>query len=405
MKNDVFSFFKILKFECISQYYSINFFMGSDESSIQQSSEKSTLPLISGQILISVHGSSGSGKTTLINQLVKKEFNSEYFPTKQMESRQILWNSKIKPNETIRIIVWDVVEKTTTSPRPVDTFSRADGIVLVYNPDDPYSVEYALSILYKLPINGTSEKSDIPVLILSNFLDVRGNRLKIHPRLSNFPYPHIQSSLKTGIGLEVCEKWIDRALLYNKQRSLNARLQSVRKEREELLNAICSTIEENENILYMQRKPNPIKKPKETSKRTPIPYVIRKQPSMPPLSELLTQKEDSEPNNKSDELNNEESKKEEINKNNKDANDSAQFENENCKSDNENNDHNITSNDDSMNNAKDDNNIINNTNDNNEDNKDSAIKIDNKNDSINECNNDDDNKNAEEVENNTKDNS
>lgn len=292
--------------------------MGSDESSIQ-ASDKSSLPLISGQILISVHGSSGSGKTTLINHLVQKPFDSKYNPTKQMESRQILWNSKWKPNETIRIIVWDVIEKTTTSPRPLDTISRADGIVLIYNPDDPYSVEYALSILYKIPIDDSNEKSKIPILILSNFLDLRGNRVKFHPRLVNTPYPQIQISLKTKTGLDVCEKWLDRAYLYNTQRSINARLQSVRKEKEDLGIALRSTIEGNENDLSMKRKKETSNIVRKSSKKTPLPFKspAHHQTSMPPLSLLLEEKKEEDTSNDKNDNNTNMNKNDEIGDNEK----------------------------------------------------------------------------------------
>lgn len=326
--------------------------MGSDESSIQ-ASEKASYPIISGQILISVHGSSGSGKTTLINHLVKKSFDSQYFPTKQMESRQILWKSIQKPNETIRIIVWDVVEKTTTSPRPVDTISRADGIILIYNPDDEYSVEYALSILYKIPIEESNEKSKIPVLILSNFLDLRENHLKVHPRLANSPYPQIQISLKTGFGLDVCEKWLDRAFLYNNQRSLDARLQSVRREKDDLVIAIRSTIYENENNLKSKRRLiNPVKETaKEATKKISLPIAehTHYKTSMPPLSQLLEAKKEEETSNDQNESN--KNKEDEKDVNNK-------SDNENNSNDNKNedngNDINNNENENSENNVNDD---------------------------------------------------
>lgn len=292
--------------------------MGSDESMINQS-ENSSLPSVSGQILISVHGSVGSGKTTLINQFIQKPFDSEYIPTKQMESRQVLWNSIQQPDKTFRVVIWDVVESTTTSPRPVDTISRADGIVVIYNPNDIYSVEYALSILYKLPINETDEKSKIPVLILSNFLDLRGNRQKIHQRLKNAPYPQIQTSMKTGIGLDICAIWLDRALLYNKQRSLEAQLRSVREEKEELTIAIRLSSEKSENQKMISPKSSQsINKKISTSNSSSNQHRIR----MPSLSQLLIVKteEDNQNNNadNSDNESNSNNNNSSINSNNED---------------------------------------------------------------------------------------
>lgn len=273
--------------------------MGSEESAVYQSSDKPPQGCITGQILISIHGSAGTGKSTLVKHMVREPFQSFYNPTKQMEATQVLWKSIQYPNTVFRVIVWDVVESATT-PSPstpdaatVDTITRADGIILLYNPDDYRSVDYALSILYKLPTRGSSTKSYIPVLILSNFLDTRSNIQKVHPLLRNVPYYQIQTSLKSGIGLDIVAIWLDRAFLYNRQKSLNAQLWSVQEESQELLSELRRKTKEKEDKLLKPKKNNfyNFSAPPNADNQ---PKPFNSGPQMPTLSELLTPQQTDE---------------------------------------------------------------------------------------------------------------
>ena len=227
--------------------------MGIVESTSGSSPEKKLSIPVSGQILISVHGSSQSGKTTLVNHMIKVAYSDVYRPTAKMESTQVIWQSVQCPDHHVRVVVWDVVEKAKdpSSPdaRTVDTISRADGVVVIYDPDDGYSASYALNVLYKIP-------QSTPVIVLSNFLDLRGNRHKVHPILRSVPFTQIQTSLKTGIGLDIIALWIDKAVLYNRKKSLSAQLKCVIDESQELFSTLKYKAQSTEERL---RRPDPRK--------------------------------------------------------------------------------------------------------------------------------------------------
>ena len=214
---------------------------------------------VTGEIRISVHGARRTGKTSLLRRMQNLKFDREYEPTPAMQSIRIMWNSITYPDEFLRVEVWDVVDQALPSESEikvvapdagsVDTFSRADGVVIMYDPSRPETVEFAASLISTCPEN-------MPILVVSNFLDLRQNAPKIDDMLLQYMerVVHVQVSLKTNKGLEIIAKWLDQALLYNKRKYYEALYKRTNIELEELADNVRRLASGSQRPKYAEEK-------------------------------------------------------------------------------------------------------------------------------------------------------
>ena len=147
----------------------------------------------------------------------------QYIPTPTMEATEFCWKSIRHPDETIKITIWDVVdnalkENNNTNiilpdAQTVDTLTTPDGIIILYDPDNVETVDYAVSIIKKAP-----EK--IPIICLANFLDRRKMIKKELDKFAQFSgrIVHVQTSIYSNRGLQNVAEWLDIPLLYNREK-------------------------------------------------------------------------------------------------------------------------------------------------------------------------------------------
>ena len=191
--------------------------MGADTSTAPLGSSKSKKQIpIFHQILIAIHGSRKSGKSSLLRRMNGLNLLPQYTPTKCLQASEIIWHPICMSSESIKIIVWDVVDKaidqTPQSQRTkqlpdatnVDTFSRADGIIVIYDPRDEESIKYARSILDQAP-------QSKPTLIVMNFSDSFETTPSVPTLMEPYTnsYFHLTASMKTNQGLAELANWLD----------------------------------------------------------------------------------------------------------------------------------------------------------------------------------------------------
>lgn len=224
--------------------------MGAEESQLPLGSYKSQLANESGpvncQITIALHGKRGMGKSCLINRMRNVDVSPTYTPTPMMESIDFRWNLSTKRDYPVRVILWEVVEKAIRPddldpeiPLPdattVDTYTRSDGIIVLYNPDDDESAKYAVSVVNNAP-------DEIPILVIANFLDRRKFEEKCHPMMEFVASRiiHVQASVLGLRGLVPVAKWLDHAILFHQKQHykslVNSTIAEMRDLRDELRN-------------------------------------------------------------------------------------------------------------------------------------------------------------------------
>ena len=133
--------------------------MGAETSFVPLGKNKSISHVqISHQILIVIRGSRKVGKTSLLRAMNAKPFDPLYKPTPIMQATEILWKPFSYPDTIMKITVWDVVDHAlkvqNQMPKQielpdattVDTYSRSNGIVILYDPRNDDSAEYAKKI-------------------------------------------------------------------------------------------------------------------------------------------------------------------------------------------------------------------------------------------------------------------
>lgn len=219
--------------------YLVDSIMGSGESQVSQTDPINQMR-VTGEIRISVHGARRTGKTALLRRMQNLPFQQEYEPTPSMQSIRLMWRSITYPAEFLRVEVWDVVDQALPSEESaeikviapdagsVDTFSRADGVIIIYDPMRPETVEFAARLIAVCP-------AEMPIILISNFLDLRENAPKVDEMLLQYMerVVHVQVSLKTNKGLPVVAKWLDQALLYSKRKYYEALYKRTETELEE----------------------------------------------------------------------------------------------------------------------------------------------------------------------------
>lgn len=156
------------------------------------------------------------GKSSLLRRMNAEPFIPDYIPTRFMQATEIYWHPISRQSETVRITVWDVVDKAIqpntevkrTKELPdastVDTMSRADGVIVVYDPRNEDSIYYALDVIDQTPEN-------MPLLVLANFSDELANPSEVHPLMQECSLKrfHLAASMKTNIGLAELATWLD----------------------------------------------------------------------------------------------------------------------------------------------------------------------------------------------------
>ena len=240
---------------------------------------------VTGEMLISIQGLSGTGKTSLIKKMKGQKFEENYIKTKQLEVNQIYWKHIGFKNEYLRCLVWDVVapeinrDDKDNDFEKIDSLSRMDGIIILYDPLKIQTVRYAINIINEAP-------SRIPIVLLANFLDKRKSKPLLLPILERYMSRviHIHVSLKTNEGIDLLKKWLDGPFLYNKRKSYIAMLNDASQNLINMKKNLQSMIEEKEDFMAQQHSFN-------VRQRDEVPSIdksyVQKYPSQKPLIEEL----------------------------------------------------------------------------------------------------------------------
>ena len=199
------------------------------------------------ELLIIVRGQRSTGKTSLINAMKGEEFSKEYEPTPFLDSCEIPFKSEIFNNEPVNIKVWDTVEKALIPPdtpdpteypdaSTIDTFKRADGLVIVIDSRHDDTIQVADSIIEKAPI-------DLPILVFSNFQDEEDvNPLvpkMLTSRIGRFTF--LPGSMKTGQGLIELSHWLKIPYVFSKKKQYQNLLKMTSEDLDELLRSSHET--------------------------------------------------------------------------------------------------------------------------------------------------------------------
>ena len=268
--------------------------MGNWESEVQSSAGDSS-PRVTTQILIPIHGARNTGKTSLVRRMRNEDFSKAYKPTPSIQSSQITWHSLTYRGECVRVEVWDVVDEALDEyseselkvappdASTVDTFTRADGIIVMYDPARRDTVVSAAATIASCP-------PDIPIIVVANFLDRRGNKPVTHPMIMQYMerIVHVNVSVRSNKGLPVVAKWLDEAVLYSRYKCYHAQVKAMTEEMAELAETIRVTsskqwkVSPKKTVQVIRRKA-----PQETAR-------ISEVASAPVLSRLLISK-DGEP--------------------------------------------------------------------------------------------------------------
>ena len=145
-----------------------------------------------------------------------EDFIAQYTPTRFMQATEIFWHPVSRQSETVKITVWDVVDKAIqTNPEvkrtkelpdasTVDTISRADGVIVLYDPRVEESIYYALDVVDRTP-------RDKPLIILANFSDEIQDPSDVHPLMRECATTrfHLAASMKMNTGLAELATWLD----------------------------------------------------------------------------------------------------------------------------------------------------------------------------------------------------
>lgn len=205
--------------------------MGVEESSVPVGSSARCAPAgaaCGGELLIAVHGARRTGKTALIAKMRNDRFDFRYAPTPTMEAAEMLWTSSFVPVRTLRVTLWEVVDRAIgggAAPLPdassVDTYGRADGVIVLYDARSDASAAYAEGVIAAAP-------RDLPVLCLANFADaLRGGRAAAADRIAQRFGGRINYALACipeNRGLSAVAEWLNQPLEYSRRRHYAALL-------------------------------------------------------------------------------------------------------------------------------------------------------------------------------------
>ena len=227
------------------------------------------------ELLIIVRGQRSTGKTTLVRRMQGGDFEEEYNPTSYLDSSEIPIKSDVFDNETVNVKVWDVVEKALLPPETnrkieypdattIDTYKRADGLVVVIDTRHDDTVELAEKIIDGAPL-------DLPVIVFSNFQDEESVNPLIPERLMSKigRFTFLPGSLKTNQGLIELSNWLKIPFMYMKKKQYASLLKLAT---EDLDVALMESREKAINFLQMDTAlKNMPKIPTRPVKPPPVP--------------------------------------------------------------------------------------------------------------------------------------
>ncbi|EAY19324.1 hypothetical protein TVAG_452380 [Trichomonas vaginalis G3] len=210
--------------------------MGANGSYAPATNGQSNGNKITDHITLSVRGSRKTGKTALITKIQAKKLYPDYSQTPVMTATDVMWNPVTCEGETIQITIWDVVDKAIRyldvsqdqelpDATTVDTYSRADGIVILYNPKNPQSIKYAVTVINEAP-------PETPMIICCNFADEHLKSIGIPKELAELSdrFQHVHTSMTTNQGLGVVAKWLDLPLLYHRKKTYEDMLKHIQQD-------------------------------------------------------------------------------------------------------------------------------------------------------------------------------
>lgn len=165
------------------------------------------LPKIaSSELLILIRGDKRTGKTSLLKRMSGRPFTEEYEASTITQTTTIKWRPDSNSDSFVSITLLDVV---SMNPRLTTTAHGApQGIIVIYDPRDSSSVNYAVQLIENTP-------SNIPIALLTNFQDLI--TADLHPSLRKFTdrcYA-ISSSMCTNLGLAELSHWLQLPLSFN----------------------------------------------------------------------------------------------------------------------------------------------------------------------------------------------
>lgn len=140
-------------------------------------------------------GAYGVGKTSLTNRFVYSRFSEKYHSTLGVVvERKVV---EVAGRE-ITLMVWDIAGEDDRFVIPVRYVEGASGYLLVMDGTRPETFERALDIGRRV----TQALGSMPALLLGNKCDLveKGEWCEEMKRIS--PYPVLQTSAKTGEGVE-----------------------------------------------------------------------------------------------------------------------------------------------------------------------------------------------------------
>ena len=189
---------------------------------------------ITDHITISIRGSRKTGKTALVTRMQAKKLYPDYSQTPIMTATEVIWKPYSKENDMISITIWDVVDKAVRhldvdpnqslpDASTVDTFSRADGVIIMYDPKNVSSIKYAEKVLKEAP-------PDIPIVVCSNFSDKNITNIGMPDEIRNFETRilHVHTSMTSNQGLGTVAKWLDLPLLNHKRKQYEEMMKAAR---------------------------------------------------------------------------------------------------------------------------------------------------------------------------------
>lgn len=215
--------------------------MGVEESSIPIGSSISTVSTnaqFNAQIIVSIHGARRTGKTTLISKMKNEKFRFLYTPTPTMEATEVLWTSSFIPVQTIKVTLWEVVDRAIMRKRSenevfpdatsVNTYDRTDGIIVMYDTRSVESMKYAETII-------ENSSDEIPILCLGNFVDMLPDfnsfrkenyfAKKFKDRIN-----HAYSCIPENRGLSIVSEWLNQPLEYSRKKYYSSLLTTINDE-------------------------------------------------------------------------------------------------------------------------------------------------------------------------------